>query len=485
MIRLENFSYRYPGSEQFALQEINLEIDEGEFILLNGPSGCGKTTLALALAGFLFSQFDGEFSGEVDVSGRNPGIEPIYDMADLVGLVQQNPENQFCTLMVEDEIAFGLENRQIPREQIESRLSWALDAVGSAHLRDRSLHSLSGGEKQKVALAAILAAKPRMIIFDEPTSSLDPPATREIFEIILDLQQRENLTVLVIEHKLDFIEQAQHRLITMSAGRILDQQASHIHHPLEVTKPPVPYLGRPPILEVENLTAGYPDKPVLKGLDLALFPGELVSLLGDNGSGKSTLLLCLLKMHPLQSGSIHFQGKHIQDLELPTLAREVGLVFQNPDHQLFAHSVWEEAILGPQNFQLEPAAYQDWTRSLLAQAGLDDRFDEHPYRLSYGEKRRLNLISILSYRPRLLLLDEIFIGQDQVNAAFMISLLVDYVREGNTVLLVNHNPAYYPLFSTRLTFLRDGQLAVDAPLEAGLSGLEEMGAEAYLPGGRS
>jgi energy-coupling factor transporter ATP-binding protein EcfA2 len=145
MISLENFSYRYAGNDQLALQDLSLTIAEGEFVLLTGPSGCGKTTLALALAGFLFSQYDGEFSGKVDVFSRNPSSEPIYDIADLVGLVQQNPENQFCTLMVEDEIAFGLENRKIPREDIERSLVWALDAVGCPHLRDRSLRSLSGG----------------------------------------------------------------------------------------------------------------------------------------------------------------------------------------------------------------------------------------------------------------------------------------------------------------------------------------------------
>lgn len=481
MICLENFSYCYSGNDQPALREIDLQIEEGEFALLTGPSGCGKTTLALALAGFLFSQFGGEFSGKVEVFGRNPASEPIYDIADLVGLVQQNPENQFCTLMVEEEIAFGLENRQICRDEIEGRLTWALDAVGCSHLRDRSLRSLSGGEKQKIALASILAAKPRVVIFDEPTSSLDPPATREIFDIILDLQQHENLTVLVIEHELDFIRRAEPRVIHMAAGRISNQDARRSGE-VKVENPLPPSSGQLPILEVDNLTTGYPGKPVLKGLDMRLFPGELVSMLGDNGSGKSTLLLSLLKMQLPESGSIRFNGVDLGEVEPASLGRDIGLVFQNPDHQIFSQSVWEEAVLGPKNYQLHPGEYEDWTRSLLAQAGLSARIEEHPYRLSYGEKRRLNLISILSYRPRLLLLDEIFIGQDQGNAEFLMGLLVDYVREGNTVLLVNHNPVYYPLISTRLVFLRNGVLVVDDPLEIGLGKLEEIGAAAYLPG---
>lgn len=482
MICLEDFRYSYSGNDHPALQGIDLQIEEGEFALLTGPSGCGKTTLALALTGFLFSQFEGEFSGTIEVFEQNPALEPIYDIADIVGLVQQNPENQFCTLMVEDEIAFGLENRQIPRSVIEQRLSWALDAVGCSHLRERSLSSLSGGEKQKIALASILAARPRVIIFDEPTSSLDPPATREIFDIILDLQQHENLTVLVIEHKVDFIERAEPRLIYMDDGRITNQDARRSGE-VKIEKPLPTKSENRPILEVNDLTAGYPGKPVLKGLDLELFPGELVSLLGDNGSGKSTLLLSLLKMHLPESGSIRFDGVDLGDLAPAALGREIGLVFQNPDHQIFAQSVWEEAVLGPVNFQLQIGEYEAWTRSLLAQAGLSARLEEHPYRLSYGEKRRLNLVSILSYRPRLLLLDEIFIGQDQRNAALLMDLLVAYVQDGNTVLLVNHNPVYYPLISTRLVFLQDGVLVVDDPLETGLEKLEEIGATAYLPGG--
>ena len=480
MIRLDNFSYWYPGSDRPALQEIDLEIEEGEFVLLTGPSGCGKTTLALALAGFLFSQFNGESSGGVEVFGLDPAVVPIYEIADQVGLVQQNPENQFCTLMVEDEIAFGLENRRVPREEIEIRLAWALEAVGISGLRDRSLRSLSGGEKQKVALAAILAAKPRLIVFDEPTSNLDPPSTHEIFRVILDLQRRGNLTVLVIEQKLDFVNLADSRVIRMSAGRILDQETGQ-PRTITVERPQIPASPSDPVLEVDDLEVGFPGRTVLDGVDFQLFPGELVSLLGDNGSGKTTLLLTLLKMQEFKRGSIRFQGVSLDKVDSPSLGREIGMVFQNPDHQIFASTVWEEAILGPVNFQLDPDRYENWTRSLLDRAGLGSRLKEHPYRLSFGEKRRLNLISVLSYKPQLLLLDEIFIGQDPQNGEFLMGLLVDHVNEGNAVLLVNHNPAYYPLISTRLMFLKNGKLAVNSPLPEALRELDRMGEGAYLP----
>jgi len=482
MIKLVNFCYRYQGSATQALQDVSLQAAAGDLITLTGPSGSGKSTLALALAGFLFNQYDGEYSGLVQVGDHYPDREPIYITADVVGLVQQNPENQFCTLTVEDEIAFGLENRRISRQEIEDRLTWSLQAVGASHLRDRSLASLSGGEKQKIALAAILAARPRVIVFDEPTSNLDPRATREIFEVILDLQRDTELTVLVIEHKLDFLQRAKPRLVRLEGGRILPDWLP-ANDPLQIDAPVYQEGDSAPLVEIESLSVSYDGKRVLKGLDLRLYPGELVSLLGDNGSGKSTLLLSLLKFVDREDGVIRFLDRELDSYQIQGLGREIGLVFQNPDQQIFASTVWEEAVLGAENYSLDPGDYQIRTRTLLEQAGLGDRLQDHPYKLSYGEKRRLNLISILSYQPRLLLLDEIFIGQDRENARFLLQLLVDYVDSGNCALMVNHNPAYYPLVSTRLLFLQDGKFIVDHPLREGLEELAHLGQDVYLPGG--
>ncbi len=477
MIRFENFSYRYAENHREALRDVNLEIGRGELVLLTGPSGCGKTTLFMALAGFLFSRFEGQVSGTVEIAGLDPTREPIYTIADAVGLVQQNPEDQFCTLMVEDEIAFGLENRLLPREEIESRLAWSLDAVGAAHLRGRELASLSGGEKQKIALAAILAAGPRVILFDEPTSNLDICSTQEIFDVILNLRRQTDLTLLVVEHKLDFLQSAGPRLITMESGRIT---APSDQKPAADIQPPTFSGSREePLLEARNVSAGY-DTPVLSGINLDLYPGELVSLLGDNGSGKSTLLLSLVGLVPRLAGTVRFQGRDTADFG-HGLFRDIGLVFQNPDHQLFATTVWKEAVLGAENFGLPPG-YEDSIRSLLEQAGLGDRLECHPYQLSFGEKRRLNLISVLGYRPRILFLDEIYIGQDRRSTLFLHSLLCSYVEEGNCVVLVNHNPAYYAYASTRLVFLRDGCIAVDSPLIEARVALQELGENAWSGG---
>jgi energy-coupling factor transporter ATP-binding protein EcfA2 len=483
MIQLRDFSYRYRDNDRYALQGVSLEIEEGELVLLTGPSGSGKSTLFLALAGFLFSRFAGEHSGEVEIAGLDPSREPIYRIADVVGLVQQNPEDQFCTLMVEDEIAFGLENRRVPADEIGEKLAWSLEAVGATHLRHRPLHTLSGGEKQKVALAAILAAGPRVILFDEPTSNLDIPSTREIFKLILELRQRTNLTLLVIEHKLDFLQYAHPRLINMESGRIVPSPAN-MEDRLGTLRPPrFPARKEEPLLEVKGLSAGYDGTPVLSGINLILHPGEMVSLMGDNGSGKSTLLFSLLGLIPPLAGSLRCQGRNLKDLAPASLYREIGMVFQNPDHQIFSPTVWKEATLGAENFHLPLDSYQDSTRRLLERAGLGDRLQDHPFQLSFGEKRRLNLISVLCYQPRILLLDEIFVGQDQENALFLLGLVVDYAEEGNCVVLVNHKLSYYTRVATRLVFLRNGRITIDGTRVEGMASLREQGELAYLPGG--
>ena len=485
MIVLDGLTYRFRGSDHSALHDLNLTIEPGEFLVLTGPSGCGKSTLALAIGGYLFRQFDGEAQGAVTVGGMDVRTRPIYDVAEVVGLVQQNPETQFCTLTVRDEVAFGLENRRLPRAEIEDKIEWALTIVGAEHLLERTLASLSGGEKQKVAIAAMMAAKPQVLIFDEPTSNLDPTATAEIFSVIEHIRAKAGITVLVIEHKVDYLRRFQPRLVVMDAGRITfdgpmpPARDQGIPPALVAATAPATHPGADPLICARGLEAGYNGRAVLHAVDLEVGPGEFVAVMGDNGSGKTTFLKCLMGLLKPSSGQVQVMGRDTAATPVSSLARQVGLVFQNPDHQLFGESVWQEATLAPHNFGQLDSPTEARVTELLDRSGLGGRRDEHPYRLSYGQKRRLNLISVLSYGPRLILLDEVLIGQDPANAAFLLDLLAEEVARGGAVVMVNHAPEVSRRYASRLLFFEEGRVTIDAPVEQGFEQLRANGRRAY------
>jgi len=239
-----------------------------------------------------------------------------------------------------------------------------------------------------------------------------------------------------------------------------------------------------PLIAVDQLSAGYNGTTVLHDVSARVGPGEFVAVMGDNGSGKTTFLRSLLGLLKPQAGRVKVLGRDTRNAPVSSLARDVGFVFQNPDHQLFAESVWQETTLAPRNFGQWDAETETLARSLLATAGLEQRRDDHPYRLSYGQKRRLTLIATLVTAPRLLLLDEILIGQDPANAARLLGWVRSHVASGATAVMINHDPHITQTYADRVLFLDRGELIIDAPTEAAFRALAERGFDAYVPNGR-
>ena len=479
MIDITDFSYGYEGSSRLALNRLDLHIEEGEFVVIAGPSGCGKSTLALGIGGYLSRQFQGHGRGGLRVGALDVNDRPIYEVADLVGLVQQNPENQFCTLTVSDEIAFGLENRRLSPRCIEERIAWALRTVLAEPLRDRLLATLSGGEKQKVAIASMLASSPRVLIFDEPTSNLDPTATAAIFDVLENVRRQSAITIVVIEHKLNYLQRFSPRLVRMEDGRILEDNGS-----IDPARPPPASQPSRPgqsLMTVEHLTYDYDPIRALDDVSVSLNAGQFIAVMGDNGSGKTTFLRCLMGLLRPTSGRVLWMGKETAGLRVSALVHDMGYLFQNPDHQLLANTVWEEATLIGRNLG-EPERVRRRAECLLRETGLDERRDDHPFSLSYGEKRRLNVISVTAHEPRIVLADEVLIGQDPVNAAYLMEHLRGTSDAGGCVVLALHDSRMAMRYADRVLFFRSGRVIIDAPPQEALTELGRQGYAAYVGG---
>ncbi len=436
MIEVKDYSFRY--DKEWILQNVTLTIDK-ELVVITGKSGSGKSTLALSIAGFL--KDSGERKGDIYFNGKNIKDFDLFELAKKIGIVQQDPESQICTMNVEDELAFGLENVCLDREEIEKRIEWALSIVSGQHLRKRDTYSLSGGEKQKIAIASILAMKPEVIIFDEPTSNLDVETTTEIIKVIQKIKEKAAISAIVIEHKWKHILAYADTFYEMNSGTV-----QKVERPPEIVYSR--YVNSPgnPLLEVRDLTFSY-ERKILDNLTLTVAEREVVGIMGANGSGKTTLLLCIMNF--LQyCGDVFLRGESIKNKKTADIARKIGIIFQNPNHQLFENTVYKEAVFAPKNFGKEVNVDH-----LLEKAGLGAYADRNPFKLSHGEKRRLNIASVLSYSPEILLLDEPFIGQDYANVQKIMDLL-----KGTTCIIVLHDPFIAETFCNRILELKGGKL---------------------------
>jgi len=518
----ENVSYLYPGSDSFALQDVNLTVQEGEILGLIGPTGAGKSTLCLALNGIVPQFFGGRFFGHVTVAGLDTVETPISTLARYVGLVFEDPELQLTATSVESEVAFALENLQVPRDKMVRRIAWALDAVG---LRGMEMHhpaTLSGGEKQRLAIAAVLAVRPRLLVLDEPTAQLDPVGTQQIFALLREINRRFGITVLIASHAAEELAAFADRIALLAAGRLIavgtpahvyaNLETLHRHHlrapqvtevfaclpaddpvlPLPttlaegqarvrawvgrgVTPPssaaPSPSAGTegPAVLALHHLHHVYEDgTSVLRDVSLEIRQGEYLLLAGQNGAGKTTLVKHMLHLLEPTAGQVLFRGQDVRALHTGELARHIGYVAQNPDRQLFNTTVEEEVSFALRTLGMPPAEVEARTEASLAALGLSALRQRHPFSLARGDRARVVIAAVLAMDPEILIFDEPTTGQDVHGARQILEITRQLHRQGRTVLVISHHLYLVAAYARRMVILHQGRVVLDAPTRQAL-----------------
>lgn len=461
MIRFENVSFSYPFQSGAAVADVSLCVRPGEVVLVTGASGCGKSTLVRLANGFARQHFQGSVSGRVLIGGRDNAERSVAEIARDMGTLLQEPEAQFFTLTVADELAVGHEWRGLEPGLMRRRMDEAAASFGLEGLMEQSTLCLSEGQKQKVALASILTLEPRALVLDEPTANLDPESTEDLARKLAELKAR-GLAVLVSDHRLYWLRGVADRVLVMERGRVaasgrfglLDDPALRARHGLRQSRvdDPRPFLpaveslageaGVAGGLEVRGLNFGYPGRAaIFREAAFTLPRGRVVGLLGPNGAGKTTLAMLLTGLATAKGARFCAQGTAVRPANL---LRRSGIVLQNTDHQLHMRSVAEEALSAmraPGGFRSPagPAEADPRVLGLLRRYGLEGLSGRHPQSLSGGEKQRLVVACGEAREPALLIVDEPTSGLDGANMALMAERLRARAEAGACVVLISHD----------------------------------------------
>lgn len=524
-ISIQDLSFTYAETTRPALQHVNGEVEEGTFVVVMGHEGAGKSTLCCSLNALVPRFFRGEYAGRVLVHNVEVAKARVADMSRRVGLVLQDFEAQLFSTSVELEVAFGPENLCLPRDEIERRIDRYLRFVRLADMRRREPASLSGGQKQRLAIASVLALEPLVLVMDEPTTDLDPVGREEVLSVS-DMLRQERRTLLVVDHDPETAVDAD-QVWLMREGEIVAQgpprqvltdlallescgvqppptvalfqalgwpgqpltveeaiariQEQGLARPRPLQSPTTPTNGRPIILELRNVDFVYPARAVeaLKGVNLQIREGEFLALVGQNGSGKTTLAKHLNGLLKPTRGEVLFRGRPLEEIRRTEMARHVGYVFQNPDHQIFSNTVWEEVGFSLRMAGMDPKAVEERVAEALAVVGLSGYEEEVPFTLTKGERQRVAVASVLAAQPQVIILDEPTTGLDYRHQRSMMEMLRDLHRRGHTVIIITHSMWVAAEYAERVVVMKDGQILLDAPTRTAFAE-EQVLAEASL-----
>jgi energy-coupling factor transporter ATP-binding protein EcfA2 len=508
MIRFENVGVSYEDGGGSVLSGVDLHVDEGELVLVVGATGSGKTTLLRCVNGLVPHFSGGTLSGRVTVDGRDTRTHRPRDLADVVGVVGQDPAAAFVTDTVEEELAYGMESLGVHGDVMRRRVEETLDLLGLADIRQRTLRTLSGGQQQRVAIGGVLAAHPRILVLDEPTSALDPVAAEEVLAALTRLVHDLGLTVLLAEHRLERVVQYADRVVVVENGAVSSNLPAAAMA-MSPVSPPIVDLGRlagwsplplsvrdarrvagpmrqtlaghAPARVVRSITmTGHSEsllsaralvvnrgrRAVLRGIDLQVRAGEVVALMGRNGSGKSTLLAASCGQLPARGGNVRTGGLDPAALKPRELLRHVGLVPQDPGMLLYAETVGAECRAADTDVRAAPGT----TRALLVHLAPAVQDGTHPRDLSEGQRLALALAIVLAGEPPLVLLDEPTRGLDYGAKTRLVASLRSLAAQGHGVLVATHDVELVAELADRVVVIADGEVVTDGPAAAVLAG---------------
>ena len=479
VISLDNVSFKYPRAKSYALTGINLSVFEGEFLAVMGENGAGKTTFCKLLNGIIPHHCGGRLSGTVTVDGADTVKSSVPQLALKVGMTLDDPDAQLFTSSVRHEAAFGPQNILLPPQEIEERVSFALRAVGLAGFEDRAPSTLSGGEKQRLAIAASLAMKGKILVLDEPLCRLDTRGAREVMAVLSDMRKNEKITIIMAMHESAKAAEFADRVCIFKNGKIAaldtaknifsDRVLLENNGIQPITDTFTNFMPQKtecdnPVIDIKNLSFLYSNSSGVKNINLSIAENDFIAIMGDNGCGKTTLLKCVTGLLRPCTGDILIRGKNTKELSVSDISKKMGFVMQNPSAQLFTDSVYKEVAFALKNMRLSKIEIKRRVEAALKAVGLNDE-NAFPPALSGQDRTKTLIACVLAMTGKIIIFDEVDVGNDYCGSLKIMNIARDLHSRGFTIIFITHNMVLAGEYAHRLIKMEKGGIVFDGRRE--------------------
>jgi len=526
-IEIKNFWWKYAGSDTWALNGVDLTINEGEFVLISGPTGAGKTTLLRSIIGLIPYGYLGTLKGNLYIREKNLLESSISEMSKIVGMIFEDPETQIIWNRVIDDVVFPLENLNFNKNEMVERLNYSLKLLNLEDKKYSSPYELSGGQKQRLSLATLIAKRPKIILLDEPTSQLDPVGRREVIDALIELKKEYSSTIVIVEHNIDQLVKYVDRILLLDDGKVvLDDIPDKYFENIDIIK--IHRGSIPEIVELsyhlkknnfiskiylntedlydeikkinftniekkiesnynytpssntdaivaENLSLVYPNGTMaLNNISLRIKQGEFVGIIGVNGSGKTTLVKTFNGLLKPTSGNLIILGKNINKWDSEELVKKVGYVFQNPIHQISNRTVYDEVAFGLRNIKMPENQINARVMSALKRFELEHLKNKHPYTISRADQFRVVFASVIVMSPEIIIVDEPTTGQDLYQSYQIMNYLKEENQKGKTIIVITHHLRFISQFVPRTIILLFGNKIFDGATQEAFENYEIM-----------